>query len=211
MAFFGIELSPELRAMIAAEREEVMRMWSLPDRFLAEELLRKCRRVREAYPKYFHREPGTMGTHTTSFVWELIPEIAFRLGARNFVGQERSRADVRAADGVRLRHWLGHALNGMPEIREAWQDAHDDPQRANPWQVLTRECQNGNPVVFALDRVSPPLAKSDDLPARLLREVSWNRGFDPVSAWSPGLQEYGHLRSNDDEEEVAEEWAAPRM
>jgi hypothetical protein len=203
MAFFGIELSPELKAAVAAERDEVMRLWSLPDRFLAEDLLRKVRWVREAYPSHFHRQPGAMGNYTTSFVWELVPEIAYRLGARSFGPQERTRADVRAADGVRLRHWLGHSLNGMPEIRDAWNHLEG---AANPWHVLTRECQNGNPVVFALDRIAPPFDDSDDLPARLLREVSWHRGFEPVSAWSPELQNYvsaAALPSFDDEEEEA--------
>lgn len=211
MAFFGIELSPELKIQVAAERAEVLRMWSLPDRFLAEDLLRKVRWAREAYPSHFYRKPGDMGTYTTSFVWELIPEIAYRLGARSFVGQERTRSDVRAADGVRLRHWLGHSLNGMPEIREAW----DHPEgEANPWHLLTRECQNGNPVVFALDRVAPPLDDSDDLSARLLREVSWHRGFEPVSAWSPELQSYDRAGSGfslEEDESEDMEASAPRM
>jgi hypothetical protein len=210
MAFFEIELSPELKAAIAAERSEVMRMWCLPDRFLAEDLLRKVRWVREAYPTYFHREPGAMGTYTTSFVWELVPEIAYRLGARSFSPQERTRSDVRAADGIRLRHWLGHSLNGMPEIAETWDYSEAG---ANPWHVLTRECQNGNPVVFALDRIAPPLDDSDDLSARLLREVSWHRGFEPISAWSPELQNYDHgiaLSSAVEEDEALED-ASHRM
>lgn len=204
MSFFESRLSPEMKAQIAAERSEVERMWALPDRFLAEDLLRKVREVRRRYPDYFTRAPGDMGTYTTSFVWEVIPEIAYRLGATNFLPQERTRPDVRAADGERLRHWLGHCLNGMPEIREAWDDALEDPYAAHPWHMLTRECQNGNPVVFALDRIEPPSPEHDDLPARLLREVSYYRGVETTSAWYPAMTA-APAEVEDDEMEFFEE------
>lgn len=202
MAFHGIRLSPEMRAALDTERAEISRMWSLPDRFLAEDLLRKIRWCRERYPSLFDRKDGYYGDSTTSFAWDIVPEIAFRLGAGSFAPLERSRADVRSADGERLRHWLGHALNGMGFIDDAWDDGGAKP---NPWLMLTRDCQNGNPVVFALDRVAPPTNESSDLPARLLREVSWHRGFEPVSSWSPALQDYGRRLNCLDEDEGRDE------
>lgn len=197
MVNFRLMLSPELRAKVDAESDELLRMWNLPDRFLAADLLRKAREARNLYPSHFER--GGYDTYTTSFVWDIVPEIAFRLGSKDTRPDER-RPDVRACDDDELRGWLGNCLNWTPTIREA----HSDPlPLANPWLMLTRSPQQGNPVLFALDRVCVPDMDSTDHGARLVREISRVRGFEVTSAWHPGLERrYGEEHDSGEVETI---------
>lgn len=179
MVDFNKLLSPELRAKIASETAEIQRMWGLPDRFLAADLLRKARAARDLYPEHFAR--GEYDTYSTSLVWDVVPEVAYRMGATDVRRDER-RADVRACDVDELREWLGNCLNWAPLIREA-----HDAAGADPWLMLARSPQQGNPVLFALDRICAPDMDSKDRGARLVREISRVRGFEETSAWHPGL------------------------
>jgi hypothetical protein len=186
MVDFSKFLSPEAIARGNAEREELIRMWRLSDRFLAADLMRKVREARFMYPKVFDLDPNGWSTYEKSFVWDVVPEIAARLGETAFQPNER-KAEVRACSDVELREWVGLSLNHMGMISEAWLDK--DPI-LNPWLMLTHSVPNGNPVLFAMDRISPPTLESQDWGAKHVREIARNRGFGDVSAWSPMLQNY---------------------
>jgi hypothetical protein len=186
MVDFSKFLSPEAIARGNAEREELIRMWRLSDRFLAADLLRKVREARFMYPKVFDLDPNGWSTYEKSFVWDLVPEIAARLGETAFQPNER-KAEVRACSDIELRDWVGLSLNHMGMIREAWIEKYPI---LNPWLMLTHSVPNGNPVLFAMDRVSPPTQESQDWGAKHVREIARNRGFGDVSAWSPMLQNF---------------------
>lgn len=184
MVDFRKFMSPEQIARSDAERAEILRMWSLPDRFLAADLLRKVRVARNAYPVLNMDYRGS--TYETTFAWDVVPEVAARLGAAEFLPNER-KSEVRQCSDKELRDWVGLSLKHMGMIREAWLERDD---RANPWLMLTHSLPNGNPVAFAMDRVCPPTLESRDWSAVHVREVARHRGFDGVSAWSPMLQDW---------------------
>lgn len=200
MVNFTKLLSPETRARGAAEREELMRMWRLPDRFLAADLLRKAREARTLYPVLQDHGPDR-STYETTFVWDVIPEIAARLGETSFQFLER-KSEVRACTDIELRQWLGLSLKHMGMLREAWLDKD---RMVNPWLMLTHSIPNGNPVLFAMDRICPPTMDSDDWGARHVREIARNRGFEGISAWSPMMQDYDQNRNWLDEDEPEDE------
>lgn len=186
MVNFRKLLSPEAIERLNAERAELIRMWRLPDRFLAADLLRKARAARAAYPSVLGLDPNGWSTYEKTFVWDVVPEVAARLGETDFDPNER-KAEVRGCSDVELRDWVGISLNNMGMIREAWLDKNPV---INPWILLTHSIANGNPVLFAVDRVSPPTADSKDWGATHVREIARSRGFGGVSAWSPMLQNY---------------------
>ncbi|NTF16982.1 hypothetical protein G6L37_00885 [Agrobacterium rubi] len=186
MVDFRKLMSPELRARSDAERVEMIRLWRLPDRFLAADLLRKVRSAREMYPKVLGRDLDGYSSYETSFAWDVVPEVAARLGETDFLASER-KSEVRACSDVELRDWVGSCLKHMGMIREAW--IEKDPL-INPWLMLTHSIPNGNPVLFAMDRVSAPTMESTDWGAAHVREIARHRGFEGISAWSPMLQNY---------------------
>jgi hypothetical protein len=186
MVDFTKFLSPEAIARGKAEREELIRMWRLNDRFLAADLMRKVRDARSRYRAVLDIDPRGYSTYETTFAWDVVPEIAARLGETAFQPNER-KAEVRACTDVELREWLGLSLKHMGMIREAWNDKDALP---NPWLILTYSIPNGNPVLFAMDRICPPTLESQDWGAKHVREIARHRGFGDVSEWSPMLQNY---------------------
>ena len=185
MVDFRKLMSPGALERCDAERAELIRMWRLPDRFLAADLLRKVRAARAMYPEVLALDPNG-STYERSFGWDVVPEVAARLGETEFHPNER-RSEVRGCTDSELREWLGLSLNHMGMIRKAWLDK--DPI-VNPWLMLTHSIPNGNPVLFAMDRVCQPTLESRDWGAVHMREIARNRGFGDVSAWSPMLQNY---------------------
>jgi len=179
-------LSPEALARLDARRAEIERLYGLGDRWLARELVGLARRVRDIYPDDLGQAQHLRGgTYDTTYVWDLILEIAARLGHQDFVPGER-RAEIRALDGKELREWVGTTMKWLSSRPE------EDPhlQRGiHPWDLLTTTFVNGNPVVFALDRVAPPTPASEDWCAIHMREIARYRGFGEVAAWFPGFNE----------------------
>lgn len=210
MVDFRKWMSPEARERSDAEKAELLRLWELPDRFLAEDLLRKVRAARSMYPHKFALHPEGWSTYETTFVWDVVPEVAARLGAVDFQPNER-KSEVRGCSDEELRDWVGLSLKCMGMIREAW---IDKVPLVNPWLILSHSIPNGNPVLFGLDRVCPPTLESLDWGAVHVREIARNRGFGEVSAWSPMLQEYemrGASTWMRDREDPEEDVPAMRM
>lgn len=175
-------LSPKALARLDARHAEIERLYGLGDRWLARELVGLARRVRDIYPDDLGQAQHLRGgTYDTTYVWDLIPEIAARLGHQDFVTGERS-AEIRALDGKDLRDWVGMTMQWLSHRPE--KDEHL-ARGVHPWDLLTTTFVNGNPVVIALDRVAPPTPESDDWCARHMREIARYRGFEDVSAWFP--------------------------
>lgn len=190
-------MSPEAVARMDAETREIERLWVLDDRWLAREILQLARKAREFFPDQlgdYARVEKT--TYSTVFVWDLIPEISARLGETQFMLGERS-AEFRAASADELRGWASSIMNWLGRF-----DQSEVPlvRGFHVWDLLSHSFVNGNPVIFALDRVAPPTNESKDWCARHMREISQTRGFAPTSAWSPELN--GPTPQRDDDFEL---------
>lgn len=169
---------------LAAVRREVERLYGLPDRWLAEELLRLARACRQRYPEKLADPFGI--TYDPNFVWHLVPEIAKRLGATRILPNEARRyAGLSPSD---LRQCIGVYLQNS--VIDNWDNNRMTAEKPSPEELLLHQVQNGNPVAFAMDRIcaAPPKGEDrDDLTARLVREISRVRGLDETPHWSPAL------------------------
>jgi hypothetical protein len=171
-----------VRRRIAAGAAEAARLHALPDRWLANEILRMARDIRGKVPEASN--PGERG-YNVLLLWDVIPEIARRLGAP-LIPNESTDYDTRTSDDARLREIASYCYQNADRnyLREAMR-----PDAALcPVDFLTREAANGNPVAIALDRVAPPVPGSKDILATHLRSISARRGHPETAGWHPGLQ-----------------------
>lgn len=177
-------LRPEQIECIARTRAQLVRLHGLPDRWLAVALMKLARDCRSLYPEDLPVPANDRGgTYDNNLVWNLVPEIAYRLGHREFQTNERrdpryasaSLPELREVTGIYLAHSSREC--GTKETRPA-QPAID------PWRLLLHEAVNGNPLAIALDRLCPPTADMTDRLVSALREISHNRGL-PADIWSP--------------------------
>lgn len=159
---------------------EIRRLHALPDRFLAEELLRLCRGIRKALPSRDGRD-GYNG----AVLWDVVPEVAYRLGARLELN-ESTEFDLKRAVGQDFRDYVAICMVNV--ARSYMSEAETDGVR-DPLDILFHDAANGNPVAMALDRLVPPTPHSTDRFARTVREVSRNRGMEETGVWSPALNE----------------------
>lgn len=191
---FNSDLSPATQRRLTKLHEEALRLYRLPDRWLAQELLRLARRARLEQPEHLHR--GRPMSYATSFVWHLLPNLAERLGATDFRPGENAHPDIVSAEGPFLRELVSsymqnHGLSTLPQQRER--------NRPSAIDIITRDPANGNPIAIALDRVAPALVNgkpSQDWLARYIQEISNIRGRQPRSHWHPDMQLPG--RTNTD-------------
>lgn len=173
---------------LAATRAEMERLYRLSDRWLAEELLRLARRARDEHAEKLGC-PNAM-TYEASFVWDLAPEVAKRLGATTFRAEEARDWQMREADNAELREIAGAFFSNASLGR--WIDHKAETPSAV--ELLGHEVANGNPVAMGLDRICrAPERGCDrhDYVARQIREVSRRRGFDETAEWSPVVQYWG--------------------
>lgn len=180
---FSRLLPPEVAARIERSKARVERLYGLPDRWLGREIAGIARRIRASVPEL--ASPASEGdAYTKHVLWDVVPEIARRLG-EPLLPNESSDAGLRRAGEVELRRDVSTCLYNISSVRlmrvvpEALQD---------DLHMLLLDAANGNPVTVALDRLAPPGPESDDRIARHLREVSASRRHDPTSSWHPGLQ-----------------------
>jgi hypothetical protein len=166
---------------------EIARLYALPDRWLAAELLRLARALRQEFPDQLS-DPYA-AAYEPSFVWHVVPETAKRLGAKVLLPNEAKLAEIVRLDGPEFRACVGIYLKHVSPHR--WRPASDQAM-PQPADILCHSIANGNPVAFAVDRLSPAPSHSEDREdwiARHVREISRARGFDETPYWSPGLQE----------------------
>lgn len=181
-------MSPELRAYHDLVTLEIDRLYALPDRFLARAILQYARAAREVWPTDPDEARNRLGTQDIILLWDIVPEIAARLGEKDFSDTER-QPFVRAADLPTLRSWLWNAMtsfSGHPSRRTTRKPLGS----LNPWDILARDPANGNVLAFATDRLAFGSHLGNDPISRHLLEVSRSRGFEPpTDRWSPDLME----------------------
>jgi hypothetical protein len=182
---FKVKLRPELVAQLEAESREMTRLYRLGDRWLAEELLRLTRQIRSR-TAYASRTPDA-DSYNTTLLWDVIPEVAYRLGGRLELN-EATNYDLKVAQGDEFRQLVAAYVCNCSSMyfREALTGAVLEPV-----EVLFHNYWNGCPIVMALDRVAPPGPDSDDQLASELREISKRRGHAETASWHPDLQEDG--------------------
>ena len=126
---------------------EIARLAGLTDRFLGQYVLDLARQMRRENPDLFG--PGDRKDDSASWLaWEIIPEIARRLGVRDFVKNEGRDVGLSSVGPERLAGILAETLRGSAG-RQAAPDAH--PGVA--WRFASRPASEGNPVIMAADRV----------------------------------------------------------
>jgi hypothetical protein len=178
-------LSQDARARLDKTRAEIKRLYALPDRWLAEELLRLSRKLRLEFPDQLGYPAE--GTYDSDFVWQLVPEVAKRLGAKILRPNEAVMRDIVTLNDAEFRCCAGAILKNISLRRWPSNTPPDTPSIA---EILAHEIANGNPVAFAIDRFAPAPAKGndrDDWLARHMREISSACGFEPTPCWSPAL------------------------
>lgn len=172
---FRIKLSPESRARLEYEENEAARLYELTDRWLGEALIALARQAQESLRV---RDPF-YSTYDNAFVFNVVPEIAKRLGVTAFMASERLDADVVMLSNAELRRDAGHCLRNI---------GHSQYYGQSGWNMLLRELANGNPVVYALDRLHP--GRSDDMDdpiVRRLSEIARIRDVVFSGVWDPGM------------------------
>lgn len=168
-----INLSTQSRERINREQATVLRLYGLSNRWLAQELLQLARDA-QADLRLAGYQPRD-NVYDPVLAWQLIPELAKRLGVAAFHAQERTDYDViRASDeDLRLRIACSIGNCGTRALRDS---------------LLTRELANGNPLGFAIDRLVAP--GPDDPVARHLREIARFRGVECHDGrWSPAFMD----------------------
>lgn len=128
-------LSPESRARIDREDAEATRIAGLPDRFMAEALLKLSRGVRahEAF------EYGAFdNVYDPVLLWHVVPEIAYRLGATRLQDGERCLPVIRKLSNEELLERLQICLKNI--------NSHRYPDSLDAG-VLFRGHVHGNPVL----------------------------------------------------------------
>ena len=172
---FQLQLSAELQANIERERREALRLYGLTDRWLAHELMRLCRRARQERSDVRPRSQ----TYDTVLLWGLIPELARRLGYTRTTQEMTQEIDWEGRDvsNYVLRLRTGHTLVNVSPYAGG-----------QAWRLLTREAVNGNPLVYAVDRLHPGRLDDDHDPlARNIREVARYRGTEYAGVWTPSV------------------------
>jgi hypothetical protein len=179
---FKLNLSPELRARVEAESREIERLFGLEDRWLAAELLRLARTIRER--TQYGARSGEHDTYNSALLWDVIPEVAYRLGGRLMLN-EATDYDLKVAQGVDFRNHVAIYLKNVATCY--FRDA-DRGEQLEPVAILFREAWNGNPIVMALDRITPPDLEAADILAQDMVSMARTRGHVPTGRWHPSMQ-----------------------
>lgn len=169
---FKLNLSPEARQQMELDQREALRLYRLPDRWLARELMRMARVLRAMEPRYGPYD----NVYDASMFWHLIPEIAFRLGERQFVQDERSDPGIRKLPVTTLRSraaisWMNCGSMAYLKVPES--------------RMFFREVCNGSPIIYALDRLALP--STDDVFRKRIIEVSKCRKVYSNGIWTPAM------------------------
>ena len=131
----------ERMAQEAATTTEIVRLSSLDSRWLARALLRMARQLRVARLS----EMAQQTQRNARLYWQLVPELAWRLGERTMRIGERTDGAISQLSDQDLRKSLLQALReSTPTL-----DSHAG-------RVFFREINDGNPIVLALNRLVPP-------------------------------------------------------
>lgn len=168
---FKFNLSEETKIALAVERAEALRHFTLTDTWLAAALLRLARDAQRITPDC---KPDD-NTYDARLIYGAVPEIARRLGPVKLVTDEIDW-EMRELNNYELRERAGNCL------------LHIRGSDLPGWVMLTREVCDGNPVVFALDRLCPGvLGNRDDALTRRLTEIAAYRKKLFNGVWTPAM------------------------
>lgn len=172
---FKLNLSPDLREQIDGDRRETVRLYGLAPRWLARYLLTTVREI---------RKQSSFGPYDCVYdpqlFWNLVPELAYRLGEQHFTVDERSDPEVRQLSDEQLRFNTLLALQHT-SAQTYW--------RCAGARVFFCDVANGNPVVFALDHLVKP--SPDDWAAKHVMNVAHHRGITECNGtWTPAMDHY---------------------
>ena len=168
-------LSEQSRAELHSTRIEIQRLYNLPDRWLASEILKLARAAQKELlaDGFLPRDC----VYDASFAWQVLPELAKRLGATQFNQDERLDRSICGLSDSAFRFHAGYFIlnSGTKAIRDS---------------ILSHEPANGNPVVFALDRIAFP--EEEDPIAVRLKEIAHARCVPFTGMWSPEFMGESH-------------------
>jgi hypothetical protein len=179
-------LSPESIRRIELMDAELARIHALDDRWLGEEILRLARRARQENPGLLADPRG--GSYSPNLVWQVIPEVARRLGAKPGLNEATDR-EIVSSDDRKLRERVGHYLANS-DLRYGMESRVDKGETLTAISKLEHLPCNGNPVAMAIDRICPPAPQGQDQDDPLARSIwSVGRYLDgvQVGAWSPAV------------------------
>lgn len=167
-------LSPAANAELERRRAELTRLYPLSDLLLANELQRLAEAARLERPNM----TPDRGVYDSSMLWTIIPEVSRRLGAsashNDTALMSESPKEFRRTVGIYLR-WVSHYELG-----------------AIAWNLLASEPCNGNPLVFAVDRLcAGDLDDPEDWITRSVKEVAHFRGTPYEGVWTPAVMKNG--------------------
>lgn len=166
----------------------ILRLYQLPDRFLARALRDMARSARKELGERY--EQPLLSGYGTTLLWTTLPGMAAMLGETEFTPTEIDSMTSLPKARAALRRHVGLCLENS-EIRPKTVLRHDTPCC---W-LISSEFVNGNPVTIALDRVAPPEHSDTDWVTRHMREVSRARfGHDDTIMWTPAFNPWkmGH-------------------
>lgn len=160
------------------------RLYLLADRWLAAELLRLARSIRNS-TKYSSRS-GDTDTYNSVLLWDVIPEVAHRLGAPLDLNESADQG-IRRLESEMFRDFVATCLGN---VATSYMAEAKTGKLLEPVSVLFHSVPNGNPIAFALDRLVPPSPTCLDRLASEIRNVSVARGLEEQAAWTPSMQHY---------------------
>jgi hypothetical protein len=171
---FRLKLSPETRTRLDAETAELARLYQLTDEWLAHALLKLARMAQRSTPEH----TPDANIYQSRLIYGIIPKICRRLGTVQLTLSEIDWV-IREKTDYQLRLHTGYCL----------QNIGDSSLRG--WDLLTHEPANGNPVVYAIDRVCPGILgdKEDTLVSRL-SEIARHRKVTYEGVYTPAILHY---------------------
>jgi len=168
---FQFNLSPQQKADIERERREALRLYGLTNTWLAHALLNLAREAQKNSPDLRPED----NTYPARLIYGVIPELARRLAPVKLTMPEIDW-EIRELSDYELRELAGQCLL---RIR--------DPGYPG-WDMLTREVCNGNPVVYAADRICPGVVGNrDDHLTRRITEIAEYRKKPYSGVWTPEM------------------------
>lgn len=166
---FKTLLSSKARAELARRRSELNRLYALATPGLAAELQLLLTAARAERPEMTPQRQ----VYDSNFLWSILPELIHRIGGpapSDSTGHEGLTArEFRALAGLYLRNVCRY-------------------EGGFAWAMLTNEPCNGNPTVFALDRLCPgSVDDANDAIARGIKEIASVRGTPYSGVWTPAV------------------------
>ncbi len=182
-------LSVEQRQDLEKVKTETIRLYHLPDAWLANSLLKMARCARQAAPQYFGNP--NFGSFGASLLWEVIPTIARQLSsAVKFEdGESLSYEILNMTANQKRSHFWSYLTNiGFDNLSYGPELGSGLTPAKMAFRLLGKDPADGNPICFGIDRVCPP-QNGDDFLSLYMLSTSEQRGHDPVSkVWTPDFQ-----------------------